>query len=94
MTIGIRITLPGVTQEQFDEVNALIDAKGNPPQGLVFHASGPVDGGWGATDFWESREHFEAFQGRIGAAAEKAGVQMEGPPQVEQFPVHETFPGG
>lgn len=93
MTIGIRITLPGVTQEQFDDVNARIDPKSNPPKGLLFHASGPVDGGWCATDFWESREDFNAFQSRIGAAAEAAGVQMQGPPQVEEFPVHETFAG-
>jgi hypothetical protein len=91
MTIGIRITLPGVTQEQFDRVNALIDPKNNPPEGIVFHASGPVDGGWGVVDFWETREDFDAFQGRIGASAEAAGVQMQGPAQIEEFPVHETF---
>jgi len=93
MTIGIRVLLPGVTQAQFDEVNALIDPEGNPPKGLLFHASGPVDGGWRVIDFWASREDFDAFQGRIGTAVAEAGVEMQGPPEVEDFPVHETFAG-
>jgi hypothetical protein len=93
VTIGIRITLPGVTEAQFDEVNSRIDPWNNPPKGILFHASGPVDGGWRAIDFWESREDFEAFQARIGAAVEEAGVQMQGPPQIEEFSVHETFAG-
>jgi hypothetical protein len=36
---------------------------------------------------------YDTFQGRIGAAAAEAGVEMQGPPQVEEFPVHETFAG-
>jgi hypothetical protein len=91
MTVGIRVKLPGVTQEVFDKVNAHIDPKGNPPQGIVFHASGAIDGGWGIIDFWESRAAFDAFQGRIQSAMAAAGVEMQGPPDVREFPVHETY---
>jgi hypothetical protein len=91
MTVGIRFKLPGVTQEQFDEVNALIDPTSNPPKGIRFHASGPIDGGWGVIDFWESRADFDAFQPRIQAAVAEAGVEMSGPPDIKEFPVHETF---
>jgi len=91
MTVGIRIKLPGVTQEQFDEVNKHIDPASNAPQGLLFHSSGPIDDGWGVIDFWESRQAFDTFQTRIPAAMAAAGVEMHGPPDVKEFAVHETF---
>jgi hypothetical protein len=91
LTVGIRIKLAGVTQEQFDRVNARIHADSEPIEGLVFHASGPIDGGWGALDFWESRAHFDAFSTRIGAAVAAEGLEMQAPPDIKEFPVHETF---
>ena len=61
MAVGIRIKLPGITQEQFDEGHDHINPDRAVPQGLIFHASGPIDGGWGIIDFWESRADFDAF---------------------------------
>jgi hypothetical protein len=43
------------------------------PRGLVFHSSGPIDGGWGIIDFWESREDFHAFQPRIQGELRRLG---------------------
>lgn len=91
MTIGIRIKLPGVSQEDFDAAHEHINPERTPPKGLVFHASGPIDGGWGVIDFWESRADFDAFQGRIQEGVEAAGVQMQGPPDIKEFSVHETI---
>ena len=92
MAVGIRLKLADVTAEQMDALNAAIDPDGNPPDGILFHASGPVDGGWGVLDFWESRDHFDRFaQERIGPAMEAigaAGLQ----PDIHEFPVHEHFP--
>jgi hypothetical protein len=62
-------------------------------KGLLFHASGPIEEGWGAIDFWESRQDFDAFEPRIGAAAAAAGIQLQGPPAITQFSVHETYTG-
>ena len=56
MAVGIRIKLHGITQEQFDKGHNQINPDRTPPKGLLYHASGPVDGGWGIIDFWESRE--------------------------------------
>ena len=53
MAIGIRMKLEGGTAEMVDRLNAEIDPDGNTPDGLIFHASGPVDGGWGVLDFWQ-----------------------------------------
>lgn len=91
MAIGIRIKFAGITQEQFDQVNVHVDPQSNPPDGLLFHASGPIEGGWGVIDFWESRAAFDAFESRLVQAAKDAGVEMQGPPDIKEFPVHETF---
>jgi len=91
MAIGIRIKLPGVTQEQFDRSHDFVNPDRTPPQGLLFHASGPIDGGWGIIDFWESRADFEAFQQRIETGMAAAGVELQGPPDVKEFPVHELI---
>jgi hypothetical protein len=92
MAVGIRQKIAGMTAEQIDRLNAAIDPDGNPPDGLLFHASGPLDGGWGVIDFWESREHFDRFaQARIGPAIASLGFEG-GPPEVHEFPVHEHFP--
>jgi hypothetical protein len=91
MAVGLRLKLPGVTAEQMDQLNAVIDPEGNPPDGLTFHASGPIEGGWGALDFWESRAHFDSFASdRIGPAM--AAIGAAGAPDINEFPVHEYFP--
>ena len=89
MAVGIRIKLAGVTQEQFDAVHDQINPERTPPKGLLFHASGPIDGGWGIIDFWESREDFDAFAARLPEAIGAAGVEPAGPPDIKEFPVHE-----
>ncbi len=91
MAVGIRLKIEGVTADQFDVMRRSIDPEGNPPDGLMFHASGPIDGGWGVIDFWESREQFDRFAAeRIGPAVAAAGVSAQ--PDIKEFPVHEHFP--
>jgi hypothetical protein len=92
MAVGIRLKGNGWTAEQVDRLNAAIDPAGAVPDGLIFHASGPVDGGWGVLDFWESRAHFDRFAAeRIGPAAAEVGIA--GQPEVHEFEVHEYFRG-
>jgi hypothetical protein len=90
MTVRIHTNLAAVTQEEFDAVHKLVMA-GDPPKGLIFHSSGPVDGGWVVIDFWESRQDFDAGVGRVQQAIAASGVTMQGPPEIEEFPVYETF---
>jgi hypothetical protein len=90
MAVGIRIKLPGVNQEQFDTVNEHVNRGGEAPKGMIFHASGPIDEGWGVIDFWESRADFDAFFGsRVKAAVDASGIEMSGAPDIKEFPVHE-----
>ena len=90
MTVRIHTTLPGVSREQFDAVHKIVTA-GEPPKGLLFHSSAPVEGGWVVIDFWESRHDYDASMPVIQKAIETAGVTPQGAPSVEEFPVHETF---
>ncbi|HJQ51293.1 MAG TPA: hypothetical protein VJ838_12340 [Gaiellaceae bacterium] len=91
MAVGIRIKIPGVTQEQFDAAHEHINPERSAPQGLLFHASGPIDDGWGIIDFWESRADFDAFQSRIQEGIAAAGIEPQGPPDIKEFPVHEII---
>jgi hypothetical protein len=91
MAIGIRIKLAGVTEEQFDAAQAHINPDRSNPQGMLFHASGPIEDGWGVIDFWESRADFDAFQSRIKEGIAASGVEMQGPPDIEEFAVHEII---
>ena len=91
MTVGIRIRFAGLSQDEFDEINREVDPHGNPPDGLLFHASGPIEGGWGVIDFWESSEHHQRFVAeRVMPAMAAAGAT--GAPDVREFEVHEHFP--
>ena len=77
MAVGIRIKLLGITEEQFDKGHDQINPDRKPPKGLLFHASGPVEGGWGIMDFWESRADFDVFAARIPEGFAAVGVQPQ-----------------
>jgi hypothetical protein len=89
MAVGIRIKLPGLTEEQFDKAHDHINPDRTPPKGLLFHASGPIDGGWGIIDFWESRADFASFTPRFQEGMAAAEIELQGPPDIKEFPVHE-----
>ena len=44
-------------------------------------------------DFWESRAAFDALMPHLQQAMEAAGVELQGPPDIEEFPVYETMQG-
>jgi hypothetical protein len=95
MAVGLRIKFAGGTQEQYEAVNAEMGVEENPPDGLIFHAAGPLDDGWGVIDFWESRELFDSFLGgRIRPAIEALGDRApQSPPDIKEFPVHNVIKG-
>jgi hypothetical protein len=91
MAVGIRIELAAGTAEMVDRLNAEIDPDANPPDGLLFHASGPVEGGWGVLDFWQSRAHFDRFAAeRIAPAMAALGAGEQ--PEIHEFAIHEHYP--
>ena len=89
MAVGLRLKFDGGGEEQYRAVHGAMDIDGNPPAGLIFHSAGPIDGGWGVIDFWESREAFDRFAGeRLQPALQDVGDRaFEGPPDIKEFPV-------
>ena len=59
-------------------------------KGMIVHSAGPVDGGWGVIDFWESRDAFDRFVGaRLMPRLQGLGDRgFPNPPDVKEFPVH------
>jgi heme-degrading monooxygenase HmoA len=89
MAIGLRIKFDGGTEDQYRAVHSQMNVDADPPDGLIFHSAGPIDGGWGVIDFWESRDAFDRFQdSRLQAALQELGDRaFAGPPDIKQFPV-------
>jgi hypothetical protein len=90
MAIGLRITFPGGSQEQYIAVHDHLDIENRPPHGLIFHASGPIEGGWGVLDFWHSRSQFDEFvEGRLKHTLDElGGSPFPAPPEISEFPIH------
>ena len=90
MAVGIRAKFDGGTQEQYAAIHRHMGVDANPPQGMIFHSAGPIEGGWGVIDFWESRAAFDSFaQSQLMPAAQELGDRaFPGPPEIKEFPVH------
>jgi hypothetical protein len=68
----------------------------DPPEGLVYHAAGEVEGGrWQSVSIWESEEHFDRFrEQRLEPAVSQAlgdEVLSAGPPPSESFETKDVW---
>jgi hypothetical protein len=94
MAVAIRTTdFPAaVGTDMYDGVNAEMDIANDPPDGLIFHWAGEVDGKWTITDIWESREAHDRFlEERLFPAIRKvSGMDPASGPQptMSEFAVH------
>jgi len=90
MAIGLSIRFSDGTAEQYDAMHSEMKVDADPPEGMIFHAAGPIADGWGILDFWESRAQFDAFlESRIGPATAALGdAAFPTPPEIKEFPVH------
>jgi hypothetical protein len=95
MAVGLRIKFDGGSQEQYDAVHDKVNVDQDPPEGLIFHSAGPIEGGWGVIDFWESRDAFDGFmQSRLQPAVQELGDRaFQGQPDIKEFPVHHITKG-
>jgi hypothetical protein len=94
MAVAIRTTdFPeAVGTDMYDGVQAAMDIDNNPPEGLVFHWAGDVDGKWTITDVWETREAYDRFRDErlFPAIKQVSGMDPGSGPQptISEFPVH------
>jgi hypothetical protein len=62
MAIGTITRLPqGQGAEQYDAVSEKMGLANQPPEGLIFHSAGELDGRFQIFNVWEAREHFDRF---------------------------------
>lgn len=61
MTYLITHFWPGATQEQYDATIAVAHPPSGLPDGQIYHAAGPTDGGFLIAAAWESKDQFERF---------------------------------
>ena len=47
MAVGLRIKFDGGTQDQYDAIHSHMKIDENPPDGMIFHSAGPIEGGLG-----------------------------------------------
>ena len=96
MAVGMLLNLPGVTQEQYEQVNEKMWGHfpmrpEDAPDGLLMHSAGASEDGWYAYDIWESPEDFQNFvDNRLMPGIEQAGG-IEGEPNVTFTPAHAVF---
>ena len=92
MAVGIRLKFAGGTQEQYQAVHDTVNASSplGRADGLLVHSAGPIDGGWGVIDFWESTEAFERFtQNKLMPVMQQLGDRgFPNPPERKDFTVH------
>ncbi len=92
MPVMTTLEFPGVTQALYEQVGRSLPA-GEPPEGILFHACGPVAGGWRIVDVWESRDAFDRFVDGVFLPAMRAhGGPL--PSRREVFETHHAGPVG
>jgi hypothetical protein len=91
MAYAVVHQFPGGTKEQYEaSIQAVHPADGSLPDGQIFHAAGPSQGGWTITAVHESQESWERFRDDVLMPKMQAGIQggFQSPPQETAFPVH------
>jgi hypothetical protein len=90
----IRIVRPPmVTAEIYDAVNEKAGVEERPPEGLLMHTAGEVDGVWQIVDVWESEDAAERFDSeRLAPAIEAVmGGAPAGPPPTTVYELHRVI---
>jgi len=94
MAYVVQHHFPGGTQAQYDATIAAVHpARDRMPDGQVFHAAGPVPGGWSVVAVFASKAAYEAFRDTVLMPRLKGtpGV-LAGPPQEQAFESHVILP--
>jgi hypothetical protein len=95
MAVMMIMDSPEATTEQYDKTNEILGIHGDDdaPDGLIQHVAASDGNGVLIVDVWESGEKFAHFMGRLGPAAEEAGLATpagDPPPPIE---VHNRLSG-
>lgn len=95
MPFGIVHFFPGGTKENYEaSLAAVHPSDGSLPDGQIFHAAGPSEGGWTILAVHESKASWEKF--RDGTLMPRLQAGIEGgfptPPQETEIEVYNLKP--
>jgi quinol monooxygenase YgiN len=77
MAVCLIFDAPGMTQAQYDQVRTEV-AGDRPPDGALYHVTGPSENGWYVVETWESQEALDRFfREKLQAALQKAGISHQ-----------------
>lgn len=91
MAYAIMHFFPGGTKDQYEATLAAAHpAGGKLPKGQIFHAAGPITGGWQIVAIHDSKASWEHFRDGTLVPLMQKGVSggFAGPPQETGFEVH------
>ena len=76
MAYGIVHYFPGGTEEQYEaSIGAVHPSRDRLPDGQIFHAAGPSEGGWRIIAVHESKESWERFRDDILMPRMQEGIE-------------------
>jgi len=95
MAFGIVHYFPGGTKENYEaSIAAVHPSDGTLPDGQIFHAAGPSEGGWTIMAVHESKESWERFRDGTLMPKMQAGIPggFPTPPQETAIDVYKVMP--
>ena len=95
MTYGIVHHFPGGTEEQYEaSIAAVHPSRDTLPDGQIFHAAGPSEGGWTIMAVHESKESWERFRDGTLMPKMQAGIPggFPTPPEETAIDVYKLMP--
>ena len=95
MAYGIVHFFPGGTQEQYKaSVGAVHPSDGSLPDGQIFHAAGPSEGGWTIMAVHESQESWEQFRDSVLMPKMQQGIEggFQSPPEETAIDLYTVMP--
>jgi hypothetical protein len=95
MAYGVVHHFPGGTKANYEaSIGAVHPSDGGLPDGQIFHAAGPSEGGWTILAVHESKESWEKFRDGILMPKMQAGIEggFPTPPEEIAFDVANLQP--
>ena len=92
---GVVHFFAGGTQDQYDaSIAAVHPGEGLLPEGQLFHAAGPSEGGWTIMAVHESKESWETFRDGILMPRMQAGIEggFAAPPEETTVDLYKVMP--
>jgi hypothetical protein len=94
MAYGVIHHFPGGTKENYEaSIAAVHPSDGSLPKGQVFHAAGPVPGGWTILAVHDSKESWEQFRDTILMPRMEQGIDggFPNPPEQTEIDLYKVI---